>query len=157
MKIFHRLKLRKKGLNGEGAFISNPRHFASFQTWLKRRCAPTKECWSGLSNNILINLEERSNLMPEETEMSKLPRFSFQIPADLTAVFVNEMKRELRETPGDLLTAIVRRYFSGLAHTEVVDRLKAEALQDGQRIPNYGVKSLKTDTGLDVQQKGSRE
>ena len=94
-----------------------------------------------------------------ENEGGKLPRFSYQVPADLTAEFVSEMKRDRRETPSDLLTAIVRKYFEELAHASVVERLKAnESLQeDERRVPRYGVKPSTKESESDAQRKASQE
>lgn len=42
----------------------------------------------------------------------KMPRFSYQVPEDLTEVFKKEMEKQFRESPSNLITAILRHYFN---------------------------------------------
>lgn len=94
----------------------------------------------------------------EEAGMEKLPRFSYQVPTDLTSAFINEMKRDLRETPSDLLTAIVRKHFASLAHAEVVGRLQAAALLDERRaVPSYGARPAKSEAESGESKKANQE
>jgi hypothetical protein len=87
---------------------------------------------------------------------AKLPRFTYQLPPDLTGPFIAQMKKEFRETPSDMLTAIARRFFAELAHAEVVGRLREDEqlLIEERRIPNYGTRTEQAEAVQENERKG---
>jgi hypothetical protein len=98
--------------------------------------------------------------MANETEdegpmVTRLPRFSYQLPPDLTQMFVSEMARDHRESPSDLITAVLRRYFEARSHAQVMAKLNAkEGLEAAeQRIPYYGPKPAKSEVGQETKRK----
>lgn len=83
----------------------------------------------------------------------KLPRFSYQVPEDLTTDFLQEMKDDVRETPGDCITAILRKFFKQKTEEKM---LKAfiESPEERRAIPHYGPKPSQSDVGQDKSQSG---
>lgn len=87
----------------------------------------------------------------------KLPRFSYQVPEDLTTDFLQEMKSDHRESPGDLLTAIIRKYFQIQTEERMLKQFPTESLEERQAIPHYGPKPSTSDRGQIKSQSAGEE
>ncbi len=74
----------------------------------------------------------------------KLPRFSYQVPEDLTTDFLHAMKADLRETPSDLITAVLRRHLQQMMEEKML-RSFTEVPEDRRALPSYGPKPAKAD------------
>lgn len=82
----------------------------------------------------------------QEGKIMKLPRFSYQVPEDLTSDFLQEMKDEFRETPSDCLTAILRKHFQKKTEDRLIKAF-VESPEEGRPIPHYGPKQMPQDAG----------
>lgn len=70
-----------------------------------------------------------------------IPRFSFSIPKECCHDFLQHMQEEDRGSAGELLTAIVKRYFRRLRAERMVKEMNAtEQPQEARSIPSYGLR-----------------
>lgn len=76
----------------------------------------------------------------------KLPRFSYQVPEDLTSDFLQEMKDDVRETASDCITAILRKHFRAKNEAKML-RAFTESPEERRAIPQYGPKQTPSDAG----------
>lgn len=82
----------------------------------------------------------------EEQKPMKLPRFSYQVPEDLTSDFLQEMADDTRETPSDLITAILRKHFKRQKEERMLKAFSAQPVER-REIPHYGPKPSTSEAG----------
>lgn len=81
----------------------------------------------------------------KEEKPMKLPRFSYQVPEDLTSVFLKEMEEDFRETPGETITAILRKFFQQKTEARMLKQFTGSP--EGGPIPHYGPKPSHSEAG----------
>lgn len=92
----------------------------------------------------------------QEGQPMKLPRFSYQIPEDLTSDFLQQMKEEFRESPGDCLTAILRKHFQQKTEERLLKTF-VESPEERRAIPHYGPKPSQSDAAQTKSQTAGEE
>lgn len=91
----------------------------------------------------------------KEGKPMKLPRFSYQVPEDLTAQFMQEMNADKRESPGDLITSILRKYFELRLEEQYWKQFTSRP--EGSAIPHYGPKSSRSNAGQEQERTAGQE
>jgi hypothetical protein len=83
-------------------------------------------------------------------------RPTITIPREIANEFIRDMEEEVRQSPGELVTAILIRYYRAKRLEKVAarPRIKEEPANEDHRIPDYGAKPSKLAAGQQEEQTG---
>lgn len=70
----------------------------------------------------------------------RIPRFTYQVPDDVAEIFLQEMHDDVRDSAGDLISAILRKYFRAKMAGAMLQRFDQEVDGDPGEPPTYGPK-----------------
>lgn len=105
---------------------------------------------------MIINGDESDgmqNFELDKDQIPMIPRATVGIPKEIRHEFVQDMIDEVRQTPGELIVAILIKYYRAKRAQRMLNN---STVQPGEkpRIPSYGSKVLKSASDQDRSQTG---